>query len=96
MTVVEGNYATNLPHELLTFPSMSIYQQSQLVITKGARKKRHQQKGTGKKGTSEKLGEMGTKEKKLFLFVDYFYYYLINIWTIQCLFFVAVCCSICF
>ena len=55
------------------------------------RKKEHGQKdtgkmGTGKKGTSEKLGKKGTKGKKLFLFVDYFYYYLINIWTIQCIF----------
>ena len=35
--------------------------------------------GTGKKGTSEKLGKTAQKEKKLFLFVNYFYYYLINI-----------------
>ena len=34
--------------------------------------------GTGKKGTSEKLGKKGTKGKNV-LFVNYFYYYFINI-----------------
>ena len=38
-------------------------------------------------GTEKKI----TKGKKLFLFVNYFYYYLL--FTIQCAFFVVVCCS---
>ena len=45
---------------------------------KRARKKGTGKMGTGKKGTSEKLGKKAQKEK-LFLFVNYFYYYLINI-----------------
>ena len=48
----------------------------------------HGKMGTGKKGTEkwaqEKRAQVKNKEKraqreKLFLFVDYFYYYLINI-----------------
>ena len=46
---------------------------------KGHRKKGHRKKGHGKKGT----GKMGTEKKgtkgKIVLFVNYFYYYLINI-----------------
>ena len=68
---------------------------------KRARKKGHGKKGTGKMGTgkigtSEILGKKDTKGKKMFLFVENFYYYLINIWTIECTFFVVVCCSIYF
>ena len=50
---------------------------------KGTGKKGHGKKGTGKmgtgkKGTSEKLGKKSTKGK-IVLFVNCFYYYLINI-----------------
>ena len=44
----------------------------------GTGKKGTGKMGTGKKGTSEKLGKRAQKEK-LFLFVNYFYYYLIYI-----------------
>ena len=40
--------------------------------------KGHGKNGHRKKGTSEKLGKRAQK-KKVFLFVNYFYYYLINI-----------------
>ena len=45
---------------------------------KGTEKKAQEKWAQEKKGTSEKLGKRAQKEK-LFLFVNYFYYYLINI-----------------
>ena len=42
-------------------------------------KEGHGEMGTGKKGSTKNLEKSAQKEKKMFSFVNYFYYYLMNI-----------------